>query len=434
MVRKLEQIEALVADFNHWFELITVRSQKSEIRLLESHTEFNQRYSATTMLYLKTGGRLEIVKNLDNAQELSWVYLQQRAYALRVAVDRALYAQYSLPQVVATRPQRNQILSDCLDTYSRFKHSMKAWTTSHPQHFHLEEVEPLMAGIEKMAERARHTLDAPTVDAPLGTSTKKVFPTEDDRWMIGIEQWEPKTRKRQFILSEEGQSDSSSEIWEQTANGKFRLQPRSAPEQPPRDLNKLVADARKRLDAQPAYLKKVQDYAEQDMLPVDLEHMMLIEADDLIQRADDIEAIAAQDVIIALLRDKASELKTTGRQLRTRQSLSSKEPTDGMLDDLVRQNAVEIRKTAPLKNLGKRKDGRTDYMQEYEVWNLTTTPPETLWYAHFHYSKAAPRFSEFEKAHLKLPEHRFLTHADNPDLPYANIGKRSVLLPHFENL
>ena len=105
-----------------------------------------------------------------------------------------------------------------------------------------------------------------------------------------------------------------------------------------------------------------------------------------------------------------------------------------MLDDLVGQNAVEIRKTAPIKNLGKRKDGRTDYMQEYEIQDLTQTPAKVLWYAHFHYSSAAPVFGEFEKAHLKLPEHRFLTHADDADLPYADIGKQSAALPHFENL
>jgi hypothetical protein len=87
-----------------------------------------------------------------------------------------------------------------------------------------------------------------------------------------------------------------------------------------------------------------------------------------------------------------------------------------------------------LKNLGKRKDGRTDYMQEYEVWDLTAQPPRLLWYAHFHYTKAVPTFGAFEKAHLKLPEHRFLTHADNPDLPYADIDKTSTVLRHFENI
>lgn len=118
--------------------------------------------------------------------------------------------------------------------------------------------------------------------------------------------------------------------------------------------------------------------------------------------------------------------------MRTRQSLSTKKPTDGMLDDLVSQNVLEIRKTSPIENLGKRPDGRIDYLQEYEIWDLTATPPKVLWYAHFHYAKAASAVGEFEKAHLKLPEHRFVTHADNAALPYADIGKKSAALKHFE--
>ncbi|MCY1464328.1 hypothetical protein D9M71_823370 [compost metagenome] len=55
-----------------------------------------------------------------------------------------------------------------------------------------------------------------------------------------------------------------------------------------------------------------------------------------------------------------------------------------------------------------------------------------LWYAHFHYAKAAPTFVEFEKAHLKLPQYRYLTHADDATLPYADIGKRSTVLRHFD--
>ena len=199
-----------------------------------------------------------------------------------------------------------------------------------------------------------------------------------------------------------------------------------------RDLGSLVEDAQSRLQSQQSYQAKVQSYAAQDMLPVDLEHMMVSEASELSRRALNIEEIAPQNAIIQQLRDKATELTTTGREMRTRQSLSTKKPTDGMLDDLVRHNALEIRKTSPMKNLGKRPDGRIDYLQEYEVWDLTSSPPKLLWYAHFHYAKAAPAFDVFEKAHLKLPEHRFLTHADNAALPYADIGKKSAALKHFE--
>src|SRR5699024_6560033 len=135
---------------------------------------------------------------------------------------------------------------------------------------------------------------------------------------------------------------------------------------------------------------RVQTYATQGMLPVDLEDMMLKEANELSLRARDIEALSPMDPLVAQLRNKAGELIATGRALRTRQALQTKKPTDGMLDDLIAQGAVEVRKPGPIKNLGKRRDGRVDHMQGYEVWNLTTAPPEVLWYAHFHYSKAAP--------------------------------------------
>jgi hypothetical protein len=344
-----------------------------------------------------------------------------------------LFTQYSLPEVTATRAQRNQILQESLDLYSEFRRNMSAWTTSYPQHFHLDAVAPLLEGIEKMAERARKAIGQPAPAPPAGQRSKKVFTTEDDQLLIGVERWEPTTQKHQYSLTGQGGFE---EVWEQGSNGKFHLlnPPEQAIRPVQRDLGSLVEDAQSRLQSQPSYKAKVQSYAAQDMLPVDLEHMMVSEASELTRRALNIEEVAPQNAIIQQLRDKATELTTTGREMRTRQSLSTKKPTDGMLDDLVRHNAVEIRKTSPMKNLGKRPDGRIDYLQEYEVWDLTATPPKVLWYAHFHYVTAASAFDVFEKAHLKLPEHRFLTHADNAALPYADIGKKSAALKHFEQV
>ncbi|MFW9078268.1 dermonecrotic toxin domain-containing protein [Pseudomonas sp. P2757] len=428
-LRELEHIELLMRELNHWYERITTLTQRPELRLAADVATFNQRLTESNLLYLKTSHRMQIVRNYAHARELSWIYLQQQAYLPRADIHRALYVQHSLAQADISRVQRNQMLRECLATYAAFQQKMKAWTTSHPDYFHADVVAPLMAGIERMADKARATLDLPAAPRTAGQSNKKVFQTEDGQMLLGVEQWEPRTRKRQFALSEEGRSG---EIWEQADNGKFRLRDSTPPESAPKDLARLVTDARKRLGAQSKYLADVHAYAEQHMLPVDLEHMLSVEADDLTRRARDIEALASHDPIIKLLREKAAELRKTGRQLRTRQTLRTHTPTDGMLLDLIGQQAVEIRKRAPLKALGKRADGRFDYLQEYEIWNLTQEPAQLLWYAHFHYSKAAPRFGDFEKAHLKLPEHRALTHADNPDLPYADIGKSSAVLAFFE--
>ncbi|MGE1176590.1 dermonecrotic toxin domain-containing protein [Pseudomonas sp. BW7P1] len=430
-LQRTDEIESLMRDLNHWYERISLPRDKAHIR--PEVEALNTRLSEGNLLYLRTGNLLEIVQCHDNLGEVSWHFLQNQARELRARMDRALYTQFSLPDTGATRGQRNQILQDCLDTYAQFRRAMNVWTASYSQHFYMDDVPPLLAGIEKMAERARKTLELPTVAAARGRSSKKIFTTEDDQLLIGVEHWESSTRTRRYHLTGKGGVE---EIWEQGSNGKYRLL--NAPARPPspmeRDLGALVTEARTRLDRLPAYEVKVNAHARQDMLPVDLEHMMVSEADELIHRAQKIEQIDTQNPLIATLRGKATELRIRGRQMRTRQSLNSKHPTDGMLDDLIGQNAVDIRKTAPLKNLGKRKDGRIDYLQEYEIRDRTQAPPKLLWYAHFHYSKATPGFRDFEKAHLKLPEHRSLTHADDPSLPYADIGKRSSVLVHFENL
>ncbi len=426
-LRKLDQMEVFKRDVNYWFDRVRLKKDKDQIRL--DVETLNEKLSESNLTVLRTGFRLEIVKRYDTTSDASWLYLQGQAGELRVKVDRAIYIQDSLPEVNVTRDQRNQILLDCISIYTQFRREMRAWTASYPQHFHLETVEPLLNGIKTMTEWARKGLDQPAPAARPGQSGKKVFPSDDNQWLIGIEKWDKKKTRRHF----EG---NNGEVWEPTSDGKFRRSnpPTETPEPTGVNIGMLVDEAQKRLDFQPTYQSRVEAYADLDMLPVDLEHMMVIEAAELIRRADRIQALDAQNTLIQQLRDKAGALKTTGREMRTRQSLTTKKPTDGMLEYLLDQKVVEIRKTSPLKKLGKRKDGRTDYMQEYEVWDLTLDPADLLWYAHFHYSIAKPVMRQFEKAHLKLPAHRFLTHADNADLPYADIGKRSGVVAHFEGL
>lgn len=192
----------------------------------------------------------------------------------------------------------------------------------------------------------------------------------------------------------------------------------------------MVNEARQFMQGTAKYISDVQNYADQRMLPVELEEMLTYRAAELNSRSYRIERVVAAEPIIVQLRQEAARLTRLGRSMRTAQTLVSRKPTDGMLDDLVRQDVVEIRRDSSIQNLGKRQDGRNDYLQEYEVW--TKEAPRLLWYVHFHYGKPTPGLMEFEKAHLKLPEYRFKTHADDPSLPYADIGKRSAALEHFK--
>jgi hypothetical protein len=430
-VKCYDSIEPLMRDFDEWYQRIRVKADKN--LLTEKLKHLQKKFSEANVLYLRTGNLLETFTRYDTSSDVSWFILQSRARPIRNEVDHAMFTQYSLPEVTATKDQRNQILRDCIEKYDQFRRAMNAWTASYPQHFHLDAVPLLLDGIEKMRERARKALDTTAQRTPVDDIIKRVFTTENDQLLIGQELAGSNAQHPRYALTS---GDGYREIWEPATNGRYRLQnPRQQPVAPTgRNVEPLVTEARQKLNAQENYHTRVQSYAAQGMLPVDLEDMMLREANELIRRADNIAALSPQNIIIAQLRDKANELIATGRAMRTRQALQTKKPTDGMLDDLIAQGAVEVRKTSPITKLNKHRNRRPDHMQEYEIWNLTTAPPKVLWYAHFHYSKAAPRFSEFEKAHLKLPEHRFLTHADNADLPYADIGKRSAVLPHFENL
>ncbi|WLH34573.1 hypothetical protein PSH79_21985 [Pseudomonas sp. FP2196] len=427
ILKKLIQMEELRDNVLHWNKSVVKKAHKEHVtRMIEN---IKEKQNDAILLRMRTSQRLEIIRRYDNVKDVSWFDLQEQSDELFNLFDRAMFNHHTLRTVEATVAQRSQILQNCLEVYTRFQRGMRIWTASYPQHFHLDEVPALMSGIEKMAERARKGIIDEPIKIPAGQPVPRIFTTADNQLLYGVERWHATTQRRQYVSTGRGGHE---EIWEQGTDNQIRLlNPRSveqpAPEQ--RSLAALLTDAQRRLDAQPAYHTKVQSYADQDMLPVELQHMMDTEATELTTRANRIEALDAQDPIIRQLRNKARELTATGRAMRTRQTLAIQKPTDGMLDDLMGEGVVEIRRSASLKYLGKFR-GHHDHMQEYEIW--TKQPQALLWYAHFHYRSATKSFRSFEKAHLKLREHRWLTHADNPDLPYADIGKQSTVLVHFE--
>ncbi|CAI8983626.1 SicP binding protein [Pseudomonas sp. IT-347P] len=432
-VHRLDQIEVLRNTLDLWYNRISIQADKSKMTKLVE--EITTKHSDGNLLYLRTSQRLEIVQRYSGNDDVSWYYLLSQARDLRHEIDRTLYMQYTLADIDATAIQRSHILENCFNLCTRFRLEMKRWTSTYPQHFHMDEVPVLMSGIERLAERAQRGIINAPVPGPVaaGQPARRLFTTADNQLLYGVERWEPTTQRHQYVMTGRGGYE---EIWEQGADNRFSLtNPRNTDTLASSQLKPadLLADAQRRLDAQPDYLTRIQGYADQDMLPVDLQHMMDSEATELTTRADLIATVNADHAIIARLRNKAAELRVTGRALRTRQSLTSQKPTDGMLDDLIQQAAVDIRRAQPIKHLGIR-NGRHDYLQEYEIWNVTLEPDELLWYAHFHYRNAQPALRSFEKAHLKLPQHRFVTHAQNADLPYADIGRQSTVLAHFEDV
>jgi len=406
-LKDFDLLHSHVAEANRWNGRITNRAQKS--KMAADLATVNEKFSDANHYYLKAAHELEIITHYTAVTDQSWVYFHVQLKQARNKLGRALLTQHHLPEVQATFTQRNKVLEDCLATYAEFRRNLGAWSLGYPQHLDLEQVAAFLDNLEKVEEFARHAIRTrPTTTMNAGRAGKQLFETEDNQLLIGVASNDAVTRQKRFTI--EG-VDGHTETWlPRSSSGKYHLSEpvNAAPTSLPTDVTTLLVEARKRLGTVDAYKSKVEGYARRDMLPVDLEHMLSSEAAELSMRAQAIERLSPTEPVAVQLRNRAAELLRAGRTLRIDQTLNSKTPTEGYLDYLLEQRVVDIRKEGSLRDLGKRPDGRRDFLQEYEVRDLTQEHARTLWYAHFHYTSAKPAFNDFVKGHLKLPEQRNL--------------------------
>jgi hypothetical protein len=461
IVQALDRIDRIFRVMNEWSSQINLVALEADLRLQGRSTRrtaqqidadlhntrtmvgearddaarWNELYDEGFRTHLRTVHSIDTFNRYDHVTDPSWLYLQSEVNRVYLDAHLALNTHFALTKTPTTVSQRTRILNECIDAYTRFSLSAKTLSAGYPQHFDLENLDALLNNLERMIQLARNRIGTtprlrrPQPDEPQGT----VFESDDNRLLIGIKSTDPRTNTTRYTIDN---LSGHTETWEQRPNGRAQRQPAPPVEFPPEANVKsvMVSEAQNRLRAVPAYQAKVEAYARQGMLPVDLEHMLVSEAAELTLRSNRIARLDPEEPSILQLRQTSTELTAAGRTLRTRQSLASRKPTDGMLDDLVRHHVVEVRRTASMTELARRANGHRDFMQEYEVWDLSATPARPLWYAHFHYNRRTATFDEFEKAHLKLPEHRYLTHADDPSLPFSDIGRQSAALPHIRSL
>jgi hypothetical protein len=405
-ITEFDQQHQAVEEANRWHSRITRPRHKENVA--GTIEQLNNVYSDANYRYLKAAHVLETITHYDAVDDLSWTYFHVQLKKSREKVGRALLTQHQLPQVRSSVVQRTRVFEDCLDIYTQFRRQLGAWTLGYPQHLDLEQVTLFLDNLDQMESFARHALKNRSTITPVEErSGRQLFETEDNQLLIGVASTDTTTRQQRFTI--EG-VDGRTETWLPRSTGKYHLSEPAVSAQPMllTDVRLLLTEAGKRLGAADAYTHKVKGYAQQNMLPVDLEHMMSSEATELTTRARDIERLSPAEAVALQLRTRADEMLRTGRTLRIDQSMNSKTPTEGYLDYLMEQQVVDIRKEGGLRELGKRADGRRDFLQEYEVRDLRSEPAQTLWYAHFHYTSAKPQFSDFVKGHLKLPEQRNL--------------------------
>lgn len=392
---------------------------------------------------LKTANLLELVNRYDAINDLSWIYLEHPHLQQRLEVIRALGHQRDLSEINSNVAQRRVLLDDCIRTYQQYQRALNAWTSGYPEFFDMTQVVALREGLERataLAEAWLRRMPRPERPAPIEgvvLPTRRIFELEGQGLVIG-EEVTAGPAPRFSTTGPRGRQ----ETYEQAADGRWHLlqgTDRITPDIVVTDVRRLTREARARVQALPAYTRRAQGYAQQGMQPVDLEQLMLSEANELDLRAQRIAQQDPQAEVIAVLNSHAHGLRAEGRALRIRQTLTSQTPTEGHLDYLISQGAADLIRTGARTEMLERLHGRRDFLQEYEVRDLSRNPPQPLWWAHFHYNNAQGPFANFEKAHLKLPTQRFLglqwqqAQAEATPIWRGNIG-RPLAERHFSTL
>ncbi|PYC17373.1 hypothetical protein [Pseudomonas mosselii] len=431
---EVDELSMRLEQLRHW-EAKTARPRK-RLKLFDAIDNDLMRLTRPALDYLLISQLTALITRAPATLDLSWVKLQKLMHDPLIELDRALHALHQLPGVHSSKHQRQDILGTALGKIDGYRSKLRYWQASYGQFFDTASFERLKSVLKRHTEHYRMLVrePSPTPRSPTrqaDASTQRVFETTDNHYLIG----EPRRQANEFRIT--GPSGHT-EIYIESAPGKFTLSnPLASPRSRAATMAELEAEANRHLDGLAGYRQQIERYARTGMDGASLEDLMRFKAQDLNDLASQINAMDASAALLARLRREVASLMEDGRKLHVRQYMTSHRPTAAMLGYLLDQQAVDIERIGSLVPLGKRLDGRQDFLQEFVVRDLTQQPPADLWFAHFHFSKAQPRFTEFEAAHLKIPAQRYLggewqaTHVE--DIWRGEIG-RPMAVRHFQPL
>lgn len=356
---------------------------------------------------VKSNELLGLVYIPREVSDTSHTIFASRLSATERQFSRALSNHYQLHKL--TRPADvSTALDSILNAYQQFRRRLSGWAESHPQYFdrrYIGQLEDSIDALIQLGQRKRKQVStsAPGHSAPSGSEprTARVFETEDNQTLVGVESARTSSQPRRFTVTGPGEV---AETYIEGRGGKWKLEspPASTPE-PAFNQRQLEVEAQEALTTFDNTARRLNQQLPSHWLPADIEDMLVGFADQLEGRAHALE----QTPLATTLRHKAQALRDTGQQLRIRQTLASTQPNEGHLAYLIERQEVRIIKEATRVELKRRADGSADFLQEYRI--VRVHPAETtLWYAHFHYTSTEAAFKRFTAAHLKLPEYRYL--------------------------
>ena len=188
------------------------------------------------------------------------------------------------------------------------------------------------------------------------------------------------------------------------------------PTSPPRAFAVLRAEGQRLLEEVPAIersiefqKKKLADPLRRDQLnPRDWNDMLGYQAERIETLAGELERTHAEHPQLAgaleTLRSGAAQARLKGQQYCI-EGFKAQRPREENIQYLRDHQAVDIGLVQALKRTAAK-----DYLTEFAIREKNSL--KVLWYAHFHYAQASSAPSSYSVAHLKRPEHRFITLKD----------------------
>jgi len=181
-------------------------------------------------------------------------------------------------------------------------------------------------------------------------------------------------------------------------------------------LKPLMKDAREKLKSADLSIKAADSQSKTQALPVYIEEIIVQKAERMQERAAGLRLVATENPeairLASELKSKALVMISKGRDVRIKMC-KMQDPRISSLSYLLDEEQISIHKMGNRKPI--RGKNSKDWLQEYEIKDKTTTPPSTLWYAHFYYEKENSPFDSIiinkqgkPAAHLKTKAQRLM--------------------------
>lgn len=323
IIKQLADREAM---FKEMEELTAwVRRAESDPQLNASFQLYQRTLNSEFKAFYDTGHLMQAALSRKHSSVVA-EYLLERLSEYEGEIHRTRETLQGLHDVQVSAPQRRQIYEQARRAYGQYKQRLQSTFASMAALFDDHYLRLLYKNLDELIDLSDTQLKRlPRSEQSSGrrSASPRLFLTTDGNWYLG--EFQPASGGRPARMVTRDEHDISSfvaqgERWQpQASNASTRTRT-------PADLRRTIE---KTLVELPAYRREILTYQRQGMLAADVEHMMVIKAEDLEHLANRLQQLDPVAPELAHIHTEAQALRSEGRTLRINQIKQHAEPNQG---------------------------------------------------------------------------------------------------------